>query len=264
MKNTMSKNAILIVSFGTSFNETREKNIDSIEKEIMDLYPGYSIYSAWTSKMIIKKVMQRDGRIINTVSEAMEQIVRDGIEELTVQPTHIINGLENDFMIADVMEHSKSLRKISIGAPLLNNIEDARVIIEVLTEEYSMSDKRKALVLMGHGSSHHSNFAYAALDYSFKESGHENVFVGTIEAYPGIDVILRSVNAYNPSEIILIPFMLVAGDHAANDMAGDEEDSWKYIFESAGYPVKCFIKGLGEYTKIRDLYFKHLEAALIS
>lgn len=262
MDNITSKKAILLVSFGTSFNETREKNIDSIEKEVRNLYPDYSIYSAWTSKMIINKVAKRDAVKINTVTEAMKEIVHDGVLELTVQPTHIINGLENDFMTADVMEFKDHFQRLSFGSPLLTNIEDVRSIVDVLAQAYPLKDKTRALVLMGHGSTHHSNFSYAALEYTFKEMGYDNVFVGTIEAYPDIDVVLKSVNSYRPSEIILIPFMLVAGDHAVNDMAGDEDDSWKNIFESAGYPVTCSVKGLGEYRGIRDLYIKHLEAAL--
>jgi sirohydrochlorin cobaltochelatase len=262
MSASNQKKAILIVSFGTTHNRTREKNINSLENDMRSLYPDYTFYYAWTSKMIIKKIKDRDHKEIPTVSKAMENIVKDGITELIVQPTHIINGVENDFMKEDVLKFKDSFKKISFGAPLLNDTEDAKEVINILADEYLKSDKDSALVLMGHGSSHYSNFAYAALDYTFKEMGYENVIVGTIEAYPDIDIVLRSVNKIKPSKVILAPFMLVAGDHAVNDMSGDDEDSWKSIFEKAGYHVTCHIKGLGEYKRIRDIYLNHLKAAI--
>lgn len=262
MSASKRKKAILIVSFGTTYNETRKKNIDSLENDIKRLYPEYAFYSAWTSKMIIKKLKNRDNKEIPTVSEAMENIVNDGITELIVQPTHIINGIENDFMKEDVLKFKDSFEKISFGAPLLNDTGDAKEIANILTDEYLKDDKDLTLVLMGHGSSHYSNFSYAALDYTFKEMGYKNIFVGTIESYPDIDIVLKSVNEMKPSRVILAPFMLVAGDHAVNDMSGDDEDSWKSIFEKAGYHVTCHIKGLGEYKRIRDIYLNHLKAAI--
>ena len=258
-----SKKAILIVSFGTSFDDTRIKNIDVLENEIKELYSSdYAIYSAWTSKMIIKKIKNRDNIIMPNVSEAVENMIKDGIEELIVQPTHIINGLENDFMTEDVLKYKDNFKKISFGAPLLNDTEDLRSIVRVFAEEYLSSNDNLALVLMGHGSTHFSNFSYAALDYTFKEMGYKNVFVGTIEAYPDVDVLLNAVNELKPSNVILAPLMLVAGDHARNDMAGDDEDSWKNVFEEAGYNVSYYIKGLGEYKKIRELYLSHLNSAI--
>ena len=256
------KKAILVVSFGTSYDETRAKNIDALEEKIKAEYTDYAIYSAWTSKMILRKILKRDNKKINTVTEAMEQLVADGIEELIVQPTHIINGIENDIMTNDVMEFKDKFNKITFGAPLLNDTEDAISLVKILTNEYHDSLKDSALILVGHGSDHYINFAYAALDYSFKEQGHHNVFVGCIEAYPEMDNVLEQMKNFNFSKVIIIPFMLVAGDHATNDIASDDEDSWKTVFEKAGYDVTCYVKGLGEYEDVRNIYLNHLKTAI--
>ena len=239
-KNT--KKAILVVSFGTSVNETREKTIDCIEADIRKANPDASIYRAWTSKMIIRKLKNRDGVTIHTVKEAMEAMIRDGIKELIVQPTHIINGIENDLMKEDVLAYADHFDSIRFGTPLLTSTKDI-----------------EEAILMGHGTTHYANTAYAALDYTFKDLGYSNVLIGTVEAYPSIPSILRGLKELQPEKIHLTPFMIVAGDHATNDMAGEEEDSWKNQFEAAGYTVECHLKGLGEYEGIRKIFLKHIE-----
>ena len=256
-KNT--KKAILVVSFGTSVNETREKTIDFIEADIREANPDASIYRAWTSKMIIRKLKNRDSVTIHTVKEAMEAMIRDGIKELIVQPTHIINGIENDLMKEDVLAYADHFDSIRFGTPLLTSTKDIEEAIRAFMEDWKDLPEKEALVLMGHGTTHYANTAYAALDYTFKDLGYSNVLIGTVEAYPSIPSILRGLKELQPEKIHLTPFMIVAGDHATNDMAGEEEDSWKNQFEAAGYTVECHLKGLGEYEGIRKIFLKHIE-----
>lgn len=259
---TTIKKAILVVSFGTSFNDTRKKTIDVIESDIAAAYPDHTIYRAWTSQMIIKKLKARDNVHISTVSEAMEKMISSGITHIIVQPTHIINGIENDRMKEDILKYQNQVASISFGTPLLTTDQDNISVIHALMKEFSFVSKKEVLVFMGHGTTHYANAVYAALDYTFKDLGYDNVFVGTVEAYPTMETLLKLVEQYNPSRVILTPFMIVAGDHATNDMASDNKDSWKCQFEEAGFIVDCILKGLGEYKGIRELFLQHIEAIL--
>lgn len=262
----MTKNydkAILVVSFGTSYEDTRIKTIDAIENDIAKEFPEYKIYRAFTSKMIIKKLKKRDNLHIDTVSEALERMVNDGIKDLIIQPTHVINGIENDFMIEDTDAFRDKFNSIKIGAPLLTFTEDYRHIIKTIAEEFSYVKEDEALVIMGHGTDHHANAAYAALDYMFKEAGFKNVFIGNVESYPELDVVIKSLKENTYNKLYITPLMIVAGDHALNDMASDEEDSWKTLLENEGYNVECIVKGLGEYKAIRNLFIKHINNILI-
>ena len=254
-----TKKAILVVSFGTSVNETRKKTIDRIEADIRNANPDAAIYRAWTSKMIIRKLKERDGVTIHTVKEAMDAMIQDGIRELIVQPTHIINGIEHDRMKEDVLAYAGHFDSIRFGTPLLTSTDDIEEAIRAFMEDWKGLPENEVLVLMGHGTTHYANTAYAALDYTFKDLGYSNVVIGTVEAYPSVPSILRSLDALHPKKVHLAPFMIVAGDHATNDMAGEEEDSWKNQFEAAGYPVECHLKGLGEYPGIRKIFLKHIE-----
>lgn len=256
--NYTKKKAILAVSFGTSFNETREKTIDRIEDDIRGAYPDCTLYRAWTSKMILRKIQKRDNLHICNVQEAMEQMLQDGITDLTVQPTHVINGLENDRMKEDVLYYKDRFDRISFGAPLLSSEQDNREAIEALMAEWTSLPENEALVLMGHGTSHYANAIYAALDYMFKDLGYPNVFLGTVEAYPSMESLLKQIHAFQPKKVHLAPFMIVAGDHAQNDMAGDDPDSWYFQFVRAGFPVECHLKGLGEYEGIRRIFLRHI------
>lgn len=259
--NKPSKYAILAVSFGTSHNPTRAVTIDAIENDIRASFPDYPLYRAWTSKVIISKLKKRDGLSIDTVEEALERMLADGVTDLIVQPTHVINGFENDLMKQDVLARSADFRSISFGTPLLSGEEDNRKIAEIISEEFCGPGPDTALVLMGHGTDHYANSVYAALDYRFKDMGHPNIFVGTVEAYPSLDSVIRALSAQKPRKIFLAPLMIVAGDHAINDMAGDDEDSWKSRLEAEGYQVVPVLKGLGEYPKIRRLFIHHIEEA---
>lgn len=256
------RKAILVVSFGTSFNETREKTIDAIENDIKNQYPDYKIYRAFTSKMIINKLKAKYNYHVDTVKEAMTRILEDGRLELIVQPTHIINGIENDIMIEEVNEFKNNFISLKIGAPLLTSTEDYFTLIDTLAEEFSFITPEDALVFMGHGSSHYSNSSYPSIDYMFKAKGYNNVHIGTVEGYPTIDEVIKSLEISKPKKVYLSPLMIVAGDHATNDMAGDDEDSWKNILLKNNYQVECILKGLGEYKAIRELFIKHIEDAI--
>ena len=258
--NTETKKAILAVSFGTSHSDTRAVTIDAIEQDFQNAFPDYSLYRAWTSKMIIKKLKSRDNIHVNTVKEAMEQMRADGITDVLVQPTHVINGIENDLMKEDALSYREFFHSISFGNPLLTTEEDSMEVIQAVADEFSGLKEEEVLVLMGHGTTHYANAIYAALDYTFKDKGYKNIFLGTVEAYPSMESLMRMVKEYNPSKVILAPFMIVAGDHAKNDMAGDDPESWYSQFKAAGFPVSTVVKGLGEYPGIRRLLVKHLTA----
>ena len=262
--NAASKKAILIVSFGTSYENTRKRTIDAIERDIADAFPACPAYRAWTSKMIIAKLKKRDGIIIHTVKEAMEQMLLDGITDVIVQPTHVINGIENDQMKADSLSFRDRFSSIVFGNPLLTTEEDNQAVVQAVAGEFQDMDQETALVLMGHGTEHYANSVYAALDYRFKDMGHKNIFLGTVEAYPALDSLLRAADSFQPKKIVLAPFMIVAGDHAHNDMAGDSPDSWVCQFENAGFEVCPIIKGLGEYPGIRRMYVEHAQKAIDS
>lgn len=255
-----TKKAILAVSFGTSHNDTRKITIDAIEKDMQDAFPAYSLYRAWTSKMIIKKVNSRDGVHIYTVKEAMEQMLQDGITDVLIQPTHVINGIENDLMKEDALAFQEQFHSISFGDPLLTSEQDNLAVINAITSEFKDLTKDEVLVLMGHGTTHYANAIYAALDYTFKDKGYQNIFLGTVEAYPTMESLLKMVHAYQPKKVVLAPFMIVAGDHAKNDMASNEPDSWYSQFKAEGYNVEPVLKGLGEYPGIRKLFIEHLKA----
>ena len=261
--NSTEKKAILVVSFGTSHNDTRTITIDAIESDIAATFPDFTVYRAWTSGMIIQKVFKRDNLKIFTVTEAMEQMRADGITDVIIQPTHVINGIENDLMKEHALAFQKDFRSIRFGTPLLTSEADNLAVITAITKNFSFLSPRDALVLMGHGTTHYANAIYAALDYQFKEMGFSNIFIGTVEAYPDMDTLLRLVDRFQPEQLFLAPFMIVAGDHAVNDMAG-EEDSWKSQFETLGYPVTCILKGLGEYEAIRKLFLSHIQDVLNS
>ena len=257
--NEASKKAILVVSFGTSYENTRKLTIDAIEHYIAKAFPACPTYRAWTSKMIISKLKKRDGITIHTVEEAMEQMLMDGITDVIVQPTHVINGIENDQMKADALSFRDRFSSIVFGNPLLTTDEDNQAVVQAVADEFQDLDPETALVLMGHGTEHYANSVYAALDYRFKDTGYKNIFLGTVEAYPALDSLLRAAGSFHPKKIVLAPFMIVAGDHAQNDLAGEDPDSWMSRLSSEGYEVTPVLKGLGEYPKIRQILVDHVQ-----
>ena len=262
-RSTVSENnrkAILAVSFGTSHNDTRKVTIDAIEQDMKDAFPEYTLYRAWTSKMIIRKLASRDHIHIPTVKEAMEQMRADGITDVLVQPTHVINGIENDLMKEDALAYRDDFHSISFGDPLLTSEQDSLDVIQAIVDEFPDLHPEDALVLMGHGTTHYANSIYAALDYTFKDRGFKNIFLGTVEAYPSMETLMKMVKEYHPEKVILAPFMIVAGDHAKNDMAGDDPESWYSQFKAAGFETETCFKGLGEYAGIRKILVEHLRA----
>lgn len=260
MSDTCTK-AILVVSFGTSFPDTRKRTITAIEDDIAAAYPERKLYRAWTSKMIMKKLLRTENLKINNVREAMEAMAADGIRDVVIQPTHVINGIENDLMKEDALAYREQFDVIRFGVPLLTSEEDNDAVVNAVVHEFSALDKDSMLVLMGHGTTHYANAIYAALDYRFKDMGHDNIFLGTVEAYPTLEPILKAARQRQPKSIVLAPFMIVAGDHATNDMAGANADSWRSQFESAGFTVSCVMKGLGEYPDIRNIFVEHAAQA---
>jgi cobalamin biosynthesis Co2+ chelatase CbiK len=256
------KQAILVVSFGTSHEDTRRVTIEAIEQEIRDAYPEMAVYRAWTSRMIVKKLRERDGLIIHNVAQAMEQMRADGITQVIVQPTHVINGYENEAMKREVEENSAGFEKISFGDPLLTSEQDIQKAVKAVMQEFSQLRSREALVLMGHGTEHESDAVYTVLEREFRKNGYANVFVGTVEGYPSVDELLEKVKAAKPEKVYLAPFMIVAGDHAKNDMAGENEESWVNRFRRAGMEPVPILKGLGEYPGIRQIFAEHCEQCL--
>lgn len=258
----MNEKALLVVSFGTSYEETRKKTIDKIEEDLAASFPDRRLYRAWTSKMIIKKLKNRDNIIVDTVPEALERMAADGVTDLLVQPTHVLNGLENEWMREDILKVKDRFETIRIGDPLLMYTEDFFTVIRGLMASLPIPAEDEALVFMGHGTSHSTNMTYPALDYMFKDRGFPHVLIGTVEGYPELDSVLRDLKEMKTvRKVYLAPFMVVAGDHALNDMAGDDEDSWKSQLTEAGYEVECILKGLGEFDALRKLFSEHAEKA---
>lgn len=248
---------ILVVSFGTSHLDTMEKTISVIEREISERFQEYRVYRAFTSGMIIRKLKRTENLAVDTVQEALNRMKEDGIEDVIVQPTHIINGVEYDRMMKDLMENMFLFRRIRVGKPLLSSVDDYKKSIHAVMAETQLEDD-EMLVLMGHGTDHHANSAYPTLEYTFHALGYNQVLVGTVESFPELKNVMAKLEISGKKKVVLMPFMLVAGDHAKNDMAG-EEDSWKSELEDAGYEVRVIMKGLGEFEGIRKIFTEHLE-----
>lgn len=255
---THAKKAILVVSFGTSFEDTRKKTIDAIVQDVRDSYPDLRVCEAWTSRIIMRKIRERDHMIRLSVCEALEQLKSEGVTDVRIQPTHIINGIETERLTADALQFQHDFDSLKIGAPLLTSHDDLVRMVEILSDEYRHIPSDTALVLMGHGTEHYVNTVYAALDYLCKDMGHPNFFIGTVEAYPSLDTLMNQVRESGFSKVTLAPLMIVAGDHAANDLVGQHEDSWLSRFTRAGYETSCIIKGLGEFAPVRKLLLQHI------
>ena len=256
------KPAVLVVSFGTSHQDTREKTIDAIENTIRQAFPTLAFFRAWTSKMILHKLQTEKGIFIPDVRTAMEQMKEAGITDVFIQPTHVINGIENQQMEAEAMAYRNCFHSITLGTPLVTTTEDSLKVVRRIAGEFSWLNDQQALVLMGHGTAHFSNFVYAALNYTFQEQGYSRILLGTVEAYPSLASVKKQLAQIKPKEVILAPFMIVAGDHAKHDMAGPDEDSWASQLRREGYQVQTVLKGLGEYEGIRNLFLEHLQQAL--
>ena len=250
------KKAILVVSFGTSYHETRKKTIEVCENKIKESFKDYDFYRAFTSGMIINKLKKRDNMFIDNPSEALEKLYNAGYQEVVVQSLHIICGDEYNKLKDMVAQYEDKFDKISIGRPLLTYIDDYRETVEAVKKDLDKMDIDEAVVFMGHGTEHESHSSYPAIEYMFRDYGI-NAFVGTVEGYPELEQVIKKLKNRNIKTVDLLPFMLVAGDHAINDMASDEEDSWKTTLEKEGFNVKVHVKGLGENPYIQEKFKNH-------
>lgn len=257
----MSK-GLLTVSFGTSVPETRIKNIEAIEQDLAAAFPERKAYRAWTSSIIRKKIRSTENLNVDSVEEALERIAADGITDLLVQPTHMLPGEEYGKVEKAVLARAGDFSSLRLGAPLLANEEDIRSVAAILEDAYKDLGSDEMLALMGHGSAQTKVNCYLLLGEAFRRDGRENFCVGTVEEEPGFAPVLEAARARKPKCIHLLPFMVVAGDHALNDMAGPDEDSWAGMLRKEGFPVECILRGLGELPQVRAMYVEKARRAL--
>lgn len=257
------KPVVLAVSFGTSYNDSRDKTIGAVENAIADAYSDYEVRRAFTSQIVIDVIKERDGLEINNVEQAFDQMVEDGVKTLVVQPTHVMSGYEYDDLVSAVDSYKDKFDSVSIGEPLLTSDEDYTNLVNALTDSTSeYNNDKTAIVFMGHGTEHEANVSYTKLQEKLTENGADNYFIGTVESSPSLDDVVSAVKAGGYKKVVLQPLMVVAGDHANNDMAGDEEGSWKTTFEAEGFEVECVLKGLGEIKAVQDIYVAHTNDAI--
>ncbi|WP_026497280.1 sirohydrochlorin cobaltochelatase [Butyrivibrio sp. WCD3002] len=276
----IGENELLVVSFGTSFNDSRAEDIGGIEKALQKAYPDWSVRRAFTAQIIINHVQARDDEKIDNVEQALERAVENGVKNLVVQPTHLMHGAEYD-ELNDVLDGYKDkFESVAVAEPLLGEVgsdatiinEDKKAVAEAITAEavkeagYDSLDAAKedgvAFVFMGHGTSHTANVSYSQMQTQMNELSYENVFIGTVEGLPAeteLSAVIDSVKSAGYKKVILRPLMVVAGDHANNDMAGDDDDTWKSGFLADGSfdSVDCQISGLGRIEAVQELYVKH-------
>ena len=257
------KPVMLAVSFGTSYNDTRAKTIDVLEDLLQETYPEYEVRRAFTAQIVIDILNERDGYKIDNMEQAMERLIADGVKEVVIQPTHVMNGFEYDDVVAVASEYESKFDSLTISNPVVTSDADYDALVASLIEETAAYNvEGTAVVFMGHGTHHEANATYANLQAKLHEAGYTNYFIGTVEGSPLVDEVLTAVQATDATKVVLLPLMIVAGDHANNDMAGDEEDSWKTVFTDAGYEVECVLKGLGEYAGVQQIILDHAAAAI--
>ena len=279
----IGENEILVVSFGTSYNDSRVNDIKSIEDALQEAYPDWSVRRAFTAQIIINHIQARDGEKIDNMTQALERAVANGVKNLVVQPTHLMHGAEYDEMCAAIDDYRDNFDSVSIAEPLLGEVgSDATVInadkeavaraVTAAAVEASGFDSLEAakeagaaFVLLGHGTAHVARVSYSQMSTQMQQLGYENVFIGTVEGEPeetACESVIEKVQAAGYTTVILRPLMVVAGDHANNDMAGSDDDSWKPMLEDAGFTVDCQIAGLGGIADIQALYIAHTQAAI--
>ena len=274
---------LLVVSFGTSFNDSRVADIKSIEDALQEANPDWSVRRAFTAQIIINHIQARDGEKIDNMEQALERAVANGVKQLVVQPTHLMHGAEYDEMCAAIDKARDKFESVEIAEPMLGEVgSDATVInadkeavakavvAAALSESgYESTAAAKeagvAYVLMGHGTAHVAKVTYSQMATQMDKLGYENVFIGTVEGEPedtSCEAVIAAVKEAGYTTVVLRPLMVVAGDHANNDMAGADEDSWKTMFEAAGFTVNCQISGLGRIADVQALYVAHTKAAI--
>lgn len=254
------KRAILAVSFGTSYLDTLEKTIAATERALADAFPGWEVRRAFTSGRIIEKLRRRDGVQTDTVSEAMQRLLDEGFTHVAVQPTHVMHGEEFEKMLAQIEPYRLRLR-LCVGMPLLHAQADYEAMSGAVFDWLGAPAPDEALILMGHGTAHFANASYSQMEHVLR-ARCERVYLATVEGYPTLDDVLRQIKQQPQiTRVRLAPFMLVAGDHAKNDMAGDG-DSWKTALQNAGYAVECTMRGLGECEAVRAQFVSHCRSAV--
>ena len=278
-------NELLVVSFGTSFNDSRTADIGGIEKALQTAYPDWSVRRAFTAQIIINHVQARDDEKIDNMDQALQRAVDNGVKNLVVQPTHLMHGAEYDELTEAVESYKDKFESVSIAEPLLGEVgdsddavnDDKKAVAEAITTEavktagYDSLEVAEAdgtaFVFMGHGTSHTAKISYSQMQSQMNDLGYDNVFIGTVEGKPedtACEAVIEKIKEAGYKKVVLRPLMVVAGDHANNDMAGDDEDSWKSQFEASGAfdKIDTQIAGLGEIAAIQDLYVAHTKAAM--
>ena len=261
----IGENELMVVSFGTSYNDSRRLTIGAIEGALETAFSDWSVRRGFTSQIIIDHVKSRDGVSIDNVGEALKRAADNGVKNLVIQPTHLMDGLEYNDLVEEAATYSDAFEKMAIGKPLLTSDADFDTVAKAITKataEYD--DGETAICFMGHGTEAESNQVYTKIQQVLTDGGYENYYIGTVEATPTLDDVLAQVKAGDYKRVVLEPLMIVAGDHANNDMAGDEEGSWKTTFENAGYQVECLLRGLGEMEEIQQLFVEHAQEAVDS
>ena len=284
-EDNIGENEILVVSFGTSFNDSRAEDIGGVEKALEAAYPDWSVRRAFTAQIIINHVQARDDEKIDNMDQALERAVDNGVKNLVVQPTHLMHGAEYDELTEAVENYKDKFESVKIAEPLLGEVgadetainEDKAAVAEAITAEavktagFDSLDAAKeegtAFVFMGHGTSHTAKISYSQMQTQMEQLGYENVFIGTVEGEPedtACEAVIEKLKNAGYKKVILRPLMVVAGDHANNDMAGDDDDSWKSQFEASGVfdSIDTQIAGLGEIDAIQQLYVAHTQAAI--
>ena len=284
-EDNIGENEILVVSFGTSFNDSRAEDIGGVEKALQAAYPDWSVRRAFTAQIIINHVQARDDEKIDNMDQALERAVDNGVKNLVVQPTHLMHGAEYDELTEAVENYKDKFESVKIAEPLLGEVgadetainEDKAAVAEAITAEavktagFDSLDAAKeegtAFVFMGHGTSHTAKISYSHMQTQMEQLGYENVFIGTVEGEPedtACEAVIEKLKNAGYKKVILRPLMVVAGDHANNDMAGDDDDSWKSQFEASGVfdSIDTQIAGLGEIDAIQQLYVAHTQAAI--
>ena len=278
---------ILVVSFGTSFNDSRVKDVKSIEDALQEAFPDWSVRRAFTAQIIINHVQARDGEAIDNMEQALDRAVANGVKELVLQPTHLMHGAEYDEMMDALDAYRDKFEKIAVAEPLLGEVGSDATVINAdkeavakavvadtaadggFADAAAAAEQETAFVLMGHGTAHVAKVTYSQMQTQMEKLGYDNVFIGTVEGEPeetACEAVIEAVKAAGYKNVILRPLMVVAGDHANNDMAGDEEDSWKSMFQDAGCfdSVTAQIAGLGSIEAVQDLYVAHTQTAIDS
>ncbi len=263
------KKAILVVSFGTTFADTRKVTTDAVEAKIRKTFPDYEVRRAFTSRIIIKKLADEAGLKVDTERQALERLKTEGFSQVIVQPLHIEAGDEYEKLKNAVSSYEKDFAKITVGRPVLyytgqegEKPDDYLFLIKALQAQLPKLAQGEAVAVMGHGGVHPSNTAYAALQLKLQDAGIHNVFVFTVEGYPTYENLLDKLKEKKIKKVTLMPLMLVAGDHANNDMAGTEDDSFKTQLTKAGFQVAAYLHGLGENPVIQDIYVQHVKDAI--